>query len=365
MTTEGNDDKHKTGDRRDRGKVFTDGNNDGKRYRKDFKRDGGNRYGGKRDGYDERRGGKKFGNNGERNNGGWRKERFAGKPRGDDGASPSENDAALPPEKTTKIKLRLDVKDVVRNKPNEGAEQTDDGITILFEDNHILVAVKPQNIPTQADSSGDLDFLSMLKQYLVKKYDKPGEAYLGLLHRLDRPTGGVMIFAKTSKAASRLSEQIRGGDFEKSYAAVVSGKPNRNGLIEHYLFKDTQSNIVSVVPSTLEGAKKAQSEVKTVEEKDGMALLSVKLITGRTHQARVQLKALGSPIVGDTKYAGDKLRPSPHLALWAYKLVFIHPVSGDVMTFVAAPPQEFPWTEFGTDALIDFVKPIDRDHYRK
>lgn len=364
MTTDGNDQRPDANGRSNDGdKVYPDGN--GKRNGKEFKHGDGRRFGGKRDDRGYRQdGGKKFGHSGARGyDGGGRKERFKSA-SADDGSSDSVK-APAAPEKTTKIKLRLDVKDVVRNKPNATVEQTDDGITVLFEDNHILVVVKPQNVPTQADSSGDPDFLSMLKQYLIKKYDKPGDAYLGLLHRLDRPTGGVMIFAKTSKAAARLSEQIRGGDFEKSYAAVVSGKPNRNGFVEHYLFKDTQNNIVSVVPSTLEGAKKAQSEVKTLEERDGMAFVSVKLITGRTHQARVQLKALGSPIVGDTKYAGDKLRPSPHLALWAYKLVFLHPISGDVMTFVAAPPQEFPWTEFGTDSLIDFVKPIDRDHYRK
>ncbi len=259
--------------------------------------------------------------------------------------------------KATKVKLRLDVKDVVR-KPKETQER-DEGITVLYEDNHLLVVLKPQNVPTQADSSGDPDMLSMLKEYLVKKYDKPGDAYLGLVHRLDRPTGGIMVFAKTSKAASRLCEQIKDpdGDFEKTYLAVVSGRPTRTGKVEHYLVKDEKANTVSVAPSLLEGAKKAESIVKIEDEKDGLSVVSVRLLTGRSHQARVQLKALGSPIVGDVRYAGDKLVKSPHLALWAFKLVFTHPVSGEKLKFLALPPDEFPWNVFDTESFIDTVRP--------
>lgn len=263
--------------------------------------------------------------------------------------------------RATKVKLRLDVKDVVRKRGDDDSD--DDSPIILFEDNHLLVAVKPQNVPTQGDSSGDSDFLNQLKQYLVKKYNKPGEAFLGLVHRLDRPTGGVMVFAKTSKAAARLCEQIKSGGFEKTYAAVVVGRPNRTGKVEHYLFKDEQNNIVTIAPSSLDGAKKAESVVDIKDESDGLSLVSVKLITGRTHQARVQLKALGSPIVGDGKYAQKKLVKSKHLALWAYKLVFSHPISGDKMTFLSVPPQEFPWTEFNTDALVDIIRPTDGGRY--
>lgn len=265
-----------------------------------------------------------------------------------------------------KVKLRLGVKDVVRKRDDADAERND-GITVLYEDNHLLVVLKPQNVPTQADSSGDEDLLTQLKSYLVKKYDKQGNAYLGLVHRLDRPTGGVMVFAKTSKAASRLCEQIRSdeGEFEKTYAAVVAGRPNRTGRVEHYLVKDAQSNTVTIAPSSLEGAKKAVSEIEVVDEHDGLSLVRVKLLTGRTHQARVQLKALGSPIVGDVRYGGDKLVKSPHLALWAYRLSFPHPTSGDKLKFLAAPPQEFPWTEFDIDSLIDIVRPQDGGHYFK
>ncbi|MCH5166132.1 MAG: RluA family pseudouridine synthase [Clostridiales bacterium] len=256
----------------------------------------------------------------------------------------------------------------MRKRPEPAQSDDDsDGITVLYEDNHLLVVVKPQNIPTQADSSGDVDLLTMLKQYLIKKYNKPGDAFLGLVHRLDRPTGGIMVFAKTSKAASRLSEQIRDseGEFEKTYAAVAVGRLNRKGRVEHYLVKDVQANTVTVAPSSLEGAKKAVSEIDTIDEKNGLSLVRIKLLTGRTHQARVQLKALGAPIVGDYRYAGDKLVKSPHLALWAYKLTFAHPISGDKLKFIAAPPDEFPWTEFDTAPLVDIVRPQDSGHYFK
>ncbi|MCH5161081.1 MAG: RluA family pseudouridine synthase [Clostridiales bacterium] len=234
---------------------------------------------------------------------------------------------------------------------------------VLFEDNHLLVVVKPQNIPTQGDSSGDRDLLNILKEYLVKKYDKPGDAYLGLLHRLDRPTGGAMVFAKTSKAAARLSEQIRNGEFEKTYAAIVSGRPNRTGMVEHYLVKDEKSNTVTVAPSTLEGAKRAVSDIKLIDSADGMSLVTLRLLTGRTHQARVQLRALGSPIAGDRKYAnGDKYVKCQHLALWAYKLVFAHPTTGDIMTFLSEPPDEYPWSAFDTDSLVAVDRPIEHGY---
>ncbi len=269
-------------------------------------------------------------------------------------------------EPKSRIKLRLDVKDVVKKRPETSDEQNADScITVLFEDNHILVAVKPQNVPTQGDSSGDKDFLTILKEYLIKKYNKPGDAYLGLLHRLDRPTGGVMVFAKTSKAASRLSEKIRAGDFDKTYVAVTNGRPNRTGRVEHYLIKDEKTNTVTLAPSSLPGVKRALSDIKIIDERDGLSLVTVRLLTGRTHQARVQLKSLTSPIVGDVKYAGDKYIKSPHLALWAYRLSFSHPISGDEMTFIAEPPQEFPWNGFDLSGIIDFVRPTQKSHYFK
>ena len=218
---------------------------------------------------------------------------------------------------------------------------------IFHEDNHILVAVKPQNLPTQADSSGDADFLSLLKDYLKQKYDKPGNVFLGLVHRLDRPTGGVMVFAKTSKAAERLCQAIREGDFEKEYLAVTVGCPKEpKAQLTHYLKKNPLTNVVSVVPSATEGAKRADLLYEVLETKGRVSLLKVRLLSGRSHQIRVQMAHIGCPVFGDVKYKGDIARGYP-LALWAEKLAFTHPVTKERMVFLAYPPEEKePWKRF-------------------
>ena len=220
-------------------------------------------------------------------------------------------------------------------------------VDILHEDNHILVAVKPQNLPTQADSSGDADFLSLLKDYLKQKYDKPGNVFLGLVHRLDRPTGGVMVFAKTSKAAERLCQAIREGDFEKEYLAVTVGCPKEpKAQLTHYLKKNPLTNVVSVVPSATEGAKRADLVYEVLETKGRVSLLKVRLLSGRSHQIRVQMAHIGCPVFGDVKYKGDIARGYP-LALWAEKLAFTHPVTKERMVFLAYPPEEKePWKRF-------------------
>ncbi len=224
---------------------------------------------------------------------------------------------------------------------------------ILHEDNHILVAVKPQNLPTQADASGDADFLNLLKDYLKQKYEKPGNVYLGLVHRLDRPTGGVMVFAKTSKAAERLCQAIREGDFEKEYLAVTVGCPREpKAQLTHYLKKNPLTNVVSVVPSATEGAKRADLLYEVLESKGPVSLLKVRLLSGRSHQIRVQMAHIGCPVFGDVKYKGDIARGYP-LALWAEKLAFTHPVSRERMVFIAYPPEEKePWKRFELSSHI-------------
>lgn len=177
-------------------------------------------------------------------------------------------------------------------------------LKIVYEDNHILVVVKPYDVPVQADESGDPDMLTMLKQYLVEKYNKPGEAYLGLVHRLDRPTGGVMVFAKTSKAASRLCEAIRDGSVEKRYLAIVDGAPRYSAdKLTCYLKKFPDTNTVKVVPALSEGAKYAELDYKVLAKKTDVSLVMVNLVTGRGHQIRVQLANMGNPIVGDKNTA--------------------------------------------------------------
>ncbi|MBO5224345.1 MAG: RluA family pseudouridine synthase [Clostridia bacterium] len=232
-------------------------------------------------------------------------------------------------------------------------------LDVLYEDNHLIVVVKPQNVPTQGDSSGDTSLLDMVKEYIKVKENKPGEAFVGLVHRLDRPTGGVMVFAKTSKCAKRLSEQLMDGSFEKSYFAVTVSTPReRQGRIESWLVKDTVNNMVKVAPAAVEGAKKAILDYKVLEDNAKVALVDVKLITGRSHQARVQLKSLGTPIFGDAKYGGDTLAKGHNLALWAYSLRFYHPITKDPFVFKVSPPQEkTPWNCFPLDKYVNIVKP--------
>ena len=225
---------------------------------------------------------------------------------------------------------------------------------IIHEDNHIIVVVKPFDVPSQEDESGDKDMLTTVKEYLVGKYQKKGNAYAGLLHRLDRPTGGVMVFAKTSKAAARLSETIRMGEFEKKYFAVVTGEPKeRQGRLVHYLLKDEKNNNVEIVPMTTEGAKRAELDYKVLKTAGGLSLVNIDLITGRSHQARVQMSSMNTPIVGDLRYGGKKAT-APNLALFAYCLRFEHPVTHETMVFKAYPPVDVsPWKEF--EAVVDMV----------
>ncbi len=177
-----------------------------------------------------------------------------------------------------------------------------DSIKILHEDNHLIFALKPAGVPSQADDSGDADMLSMVREYIRVKYAKPGNVYVGLLHRLDRPTSGVMVFAKTSKAASRLSDQFRRGTVSKTYHALVHGHPGQ-GVFEDYLLKNRDTNIVEVNS----GGKFAKLEFTTIEERGELSLVKVKLHTGRSHQIRVQFASRGFPLYGDVKYGkGEK-----------------------------------------------------------
>ena len=175
-------------------------------------------------------------------------------------------------------------------------ERTESGIRILYEDNHLLVVEKPVNLPVQADSSGDEDLLSLLKAYLRSHYGKPGEAYLGLVHRLDRPVGGVMVFAKTSKAAQRLSAQFNTHEAKKRYTAIVSGRPDAQEHLTDWLYKDETTFSSRVVPRGTDGAKEARLSYSLLGQAEKTALLDIELYTGRPHQIRVQLLHAGYPI---------------------------------------------------------------------
>lgn len=220
-------------------------------------------------------------------------------------------------------------------------------IPILYEDNHLLIVEKPVNIPVQADQSMDPDLLSLLKEDIKVRYNKPGNVYLGLVHRLDRPVGGAIVFAKTSKAASRLSNELRKQAIERQYLAVVRGEPTKKqGRLEHYLWKDQQKNQVYVVSKNVDGAKKAILDYEVITSKDGLSLVRVKLQTGRPHQIRVQLAESGTPIYGDQKYGQHVNKPGQQIALWANELQVKHPTKDEYVEVVCPPPTVYPWELF-------------------
>ncbi len=220
-------------------------------------------------------------------------------------------------------------------------------LVILYEDNHVIVVLKPQMVACCPDESGDYNLLDRIKDYIKTTYNKPGNVFLGLVHRLDRPTGGVMVFAKTSKAAERLSEQMKNGGFEKKYFAVLCGAPSKKkAVLENYLRKNSINNTVYVCTQTEEGAKFASLEYEIKEEKAGLSLAKITLHTGRTHQIRVQTSAINCPVYGDMRYGGEKAVKGK-LALWAYSLRFKHPTTGESMKFLIEPPKDdMPWKLF-------------------
>lgn len=235
---------------------------------------------------------------------------------------------------------------------------TKEDLVILYEDNHIIVVFKPQNEPCCEDTTGDKDLLTVIKEYIKEKYNKPGNVYVGLVHRLDRVTGGVMVYAKSSKAAARLSEQMHEGDFSKKYLTVLVGSPKeKHGIWTDYMKKNTINNMVYVCPPTVEGAKRAELEYRVIDEKDGLSLVMIELHTGRTHQIRVQSSSRGTPVYGDMRYGGEKAVKG-RIALWAASLSFSHPVSKERLTFKVFPPVDsFPWKNFDiTDDVLVYGK---------
>lgn len=208
-------------------------------------------------------------------------------------------------------------------------------INILFEDNHLLVVDKPAGILSQADHTGDEDILSLAKTYLAEKYNKPGKVYLGLVHRLDRPVSGVMILARTSKAASRLSEQIRKHEWKKTYEAVVEGEIRKSMHLVNYLQKNGELNKTTVVDEQNVQAKKATLDVHVIATKKNHTLVSVNLISGRSHQIRVQLSANGSPIFADIKYGAKRHAKALDIALRSRSISFVHPVTKELLTITA------------------------------
>ncbi len=201
-------------------------------------------------------------------------------------------------------------------------------LNIIYEDNHIIVVLKPQMLACCPDESGDKNLLDMIKEYLKVTYNKPGNAYVGLVHRLDRPTGGVMVFAKR-------------------YFAVLNGVPQKNtATLENYLRKNSVNNMVYVCTPSEEGAKRALLSYEIKGAAAGLSLAEINLHTGRTHQIRVQTAAINCPVYGDMRYGGEKAVKGK-LALWAYSLRFTHPTTGEALRFIIEPPkEEAPWKLF-------------------
>lgn len=214
------------------------------------------------------------------------------------------------------------------------------GLEILYEDNHVIVCVKPVGVLSQEDYTKDIDMLTIIKQYIKDTYNKPGNVYLGLVHRLDRMTGGVMVFAKTSKAATRLNDQIRNHVFKKKYYAVVNGVLEGKGHLENYLIKD-EKEVKSYVGNVNSG-KLAILDYDVVNIVDGNTLVDVSLKTGRHHQIRVQFSHIKHPLIGDKLY-GDNTNVD--LMLYAYSLTFNHPITKEEMTFVKKPNTKL-WDKF-------------------
>ena len=217
---------------------------------------------------------------------------------------------------------------------------------VLYEDNHCVAAVKPSGMPSQDDASGDLSMLKAMRAHLKEAHNKPGNVFVGLVHRLDRPVGGVMIFGKTSKGAARLSEQIRSGTFQKTYLALVEGVPEKKeGEIVQWLKKNETANRVTAYSRKTDGAKRAELAYRVLKSDGKRALVEIKPKTGRPHQIRVAMKTLGTPIAGDTKY-GAKPSADGAIALFASSVIFQKPVGSEMITVTADPPAASPISLF-------------------
>lgn len=216
-------------------------------------------------------------------------------------------------------------------------------LRVLYEDNHVIVVVKEKNVLSQADNTHDIDMLTIIKKYLKEKYNKPSNVYLGLVHRLDRPVSGIMVFAKTSKAASRLSDQVRKKEIKKTYMAVVKGiiKKDEDTFVDYLLKLDNGNTIVTTKDKGKESVLTYKVLKRNYEKNE--TLVSIDLKTGRHHQIRVQFASRGYPLCGDQRYGkSDKTQ----IALCAYKLEFIHPTTKQLMKFEIEKPLDTYWTDF-------------------
>jgi 23S rRNA pseudouridine1911/1915/1917 synthase len=217
-------------------------------------------------------------------------------------------------------------------------------LQVLYEDNHLLAVYKPAGVLSQGDETGDPTLLDAAKAWLKHKYAKPGNVYLGLVHRLDRPVAGVLLFAKTSKAAGRLSAEFRSGRVEKVYRAVVEGTPDpAERTLTGSVLKDEETKRSRLVEAGTAGAREAELHYRVLGTEKGVSLLEVVPKTGRSHQIRVQLAGIGHPILGDVKYGASAPLPGGEIALYARALSFRHPTRDETVEIAAGPPPLWPW----------------------
>lgn len=220
-------------------------------------------------------------------------------------------------------------------------------LNVLFEDNHIIAVEKPAGILVHGDETGDKTLQDHVKTYIKKKYNKPGEVFLGVIHRLDRPVSGVTIFARTSKALTRMNALIKDREITKEYLALVSKRPIEiKGLLTHYIVKDTKKNFSHIYDKMKNGAKKALLRYEMVGQISGYVLMRINLETGRPHQIRVQMKRIGCHIIGDVKYGYEFGNVDKSICLHCSKMSFIHPIKKDRITIKLKPPKNDFWDIF-------------------
>lgn len=220
---------------------------------------------------------------------------------------------------------------------------------ILFEDNHLIIINKLPGELVQGDETGDVTLADKVKEYLKVTYNKPGNVYLGIPHRLDRPTSGIVVYTKTEKALIRLNEAFKGSSVKKTYWAVVDNMPKKSeSTLIHYIVRNSANNKSVAYPKEIKGSKLAKLDYKLIGKSDKYFLLEIALHTGRHHQIRAQLAAIGLHIKGDLKYGFPRSNPDGGIHLHARKIVFTHPVKKEELTIIAPPPHDTVWDYFAS-----------------
>lgn len=220
---------------------------------------------------------------------------------------------------------------------------------VVYEDNHIIIVSKESGEIVQGDKTGDTPLSETVKAYIKEKYQKPGAVFLGVVHRLDRPVWGLVVFARTSKALARLNNMFRDGEVHKTYWAIVQNRPqHEEALLEHWLTRNEKQNKSYAYDHEVPGSKKALLKYRTIGQSDRYTLLEVQLMTGRHHQIRCQLAAMGCPIKGDLKYGAKRSNPDGSISLLARRIEFVHPVSKETIRVEAPLPQDSLWEVFNS-----------------